>query len=163
MATIHPGERQRRLRGGAVLAVMTLAAGLSWAASPLQFNRAEDAVKYRQGALFVLGQHFARIGAMASGRAPYDAKAAVDHAEVVASLARLPMDGFASGSDRAPARARPEIWSESARFKEQNERFVAESAKLLTAARTHNIDQLKAAFSATAGTCKSCHDGYRSN
>ena len=55
------------------------------------------------------------------------------------------------------------IWSEQARFKEQNERLVAEAGKLAAAARAQNLDQLKAAYSATAATCKSCHDAYRNN
>jgi cytochrome c556 len=145
---------------------VALAAGLvAGTALPaqLQFSRAEDAVKYRQGALFVLAQHFSRIGAMATGRMPYDPKAALEHAEVVASLSRLPLDGFGAGAERAPARARPEVWTETARFREHNDRFVAESAKLVAAARTNNLDALKTAFSSTAGTCKSCHDAYRSN
>jgi cytochrome c556 len=46
-----------------VLAAVTLANPV-WA----QFAKPEDAVKYRQGALFVMAQHFGRIGAMANGR-----------------------------------------------------------------------------------------------
>ena len=153
------------LRGARSLSVALAASLLAGAALPaqLQFTRAEDAVKYRQGALFVLAQHFARIGAMATGRTPYDPKAALEHAEVVASLSRLPLDGFAAGAEKAPARARPEVWTETARFREHNDRFVAESAKLVAAARTNSLDALKTAFSSTAGTCKSCHDAYRSN
>ena len=36
-------------------------------------------------------------------------------------------------------------------------------AKLLAAAKTQNLDNLKAAFGATAGTCKACHDNFRAN
>ena len=43
-----------------------------------QFAKAEDAIKYRQSALFVMGQHFARLAGMAQGKIPYDAKAAAD-------------------------------------------------------------------------------------
>lgn len=39
-----------------------------------QFAKPEDAIKYRQSALFVMGQHFGRIGAMANGKVPFDAK-----------------------------------------------------------------------------------------
>ena len=39
--------------------------------------------------------------------------------------------------------------------------LVAESGKLLAAAKTNNLDNLKTAFGATAGTCKACHDVYR--
>ena len=63
---------------------MKLAVSLAIAAASLavavpasaQFAKPEDAVKYRQGALFVMGQHFGRIGAMVNGRVPYDGKAA---------------------------------------------------------------------------------------
>ena len=39
-----------------------------------QFAKAEDAIKYRQSAFFVMGQHFSRIGAMANGRRRSDAR-----------------------------------------------------------------------------------------
>ncbi|MDP1335049.1 cytochrome c, partial [Klebsiella pneumoniae] len=55
-----------------------------------QFAKSEDAIKYRQGALAVLGQHFGRLGAMANGKIPFDAKAAQENAEVVAFMAKLP-------------------------------------------------------------------------
>ena len=126
-----------------------------------QFAKPEDAVKYRQSALFVMGQHFGRIGAMANGRVPYDAKSAVDNAEVVAEMAKLPWAGFVANTDRLSQRAKSEIWTEQAKFKEHNEKMVGESGKLLAAAKTNNLDNLKTAFGSMAGTCKACHDSYR--
>lgn len=127
-----------------------------------QFAKAEDAVKYRQSALFVMGQHFGRIGAMANGRAPYDAKVALENAEVVAEMAKLPWSGFGPGTDKiTPSRAKPEIWAEQAKFKEHNEKLVPETAKLLAAAKTNNLETLKVAFGSAAGTCKACHDAFR--
>ncbi len=148
---------------------MKIAASLAIAAAAVvafpasaQFAKPEDAVKYRQSALFVLGQHFGRIGAMANGRVPYDAKAAVENAEIVAEMAKLPWAGFGPGTDKVtPSRAKAEIWSEQAKFKEHNEKLVGESAKLLAAAKTNNLDNLKVAFGATANTCKTCHDAFR--
>lgn len=55
-----------------------------------QFAKPEDAVKYRKATFNVMATHFGRLGAMASGRAPYDAKAAAENAEIVATLAKLP-------------------------------------------------------------------------
>jgi len=126
-----------------------------------QFAKPEDAVKYRQGALFVMGQHFSRIAAMANGRVPYDAKAAVENAEVVAAMSKLPWAGFTASTDMLSPRANPEIWTEQAKFKQHNEKLVGETGKLLAAAKTNNLDTLKAAFSSTAATCKGCHDVYR--
>ena len=128
-----------------------------------QFAKPEDAIRYRQGALVVLAQHFARIGAMARGRTPYDAKAAVENAEVVASLAKLPWPAFGPETEKMSSGVKREAWTEQAKFREHNEKMVVESAKLVAAAKTQNLDNLKTAFSSTASTCKACHDAYRTN
>ena len=145
------------------IASLTLAAAACALAVPAlaQFAKPEDAVKYRQSALFVMAQHFGRIGAMANGRVPYDAKAAVENAEVVADMAKLPWAGFGPGTDKISKAAKPEIWTEQAKFKEHNEKLVAETGKLLAAAKTNSVDNLKAAFGSTAATCKGCHDNFR--
>jgi cytochrome c556 len=150
---------------------MKIAASLAAAAAALaiaspasaQFAKPEDAVKYRQGALYVMGQHFGRIGAMVNGKAPYDAKAAVENAEAVASLARLPWAGFAPGTEKASTtnRAKPEVWSEQAKFKDHADKLQAEVPKLLAAAKMNNLDTLKAAFGPTANSCKACHESFR--
>lgn len=143
---------------------LALAAAAAATAVPAsaQFAKPEDAVKYRQGALFVMGQHFSRIGAMANGRVPYDAAAAVQNAEIVADMAKLPWAGFGPGTDKVtPTRAKPEIWAEQAKFREHNEKLVGETGKLLAAAKTNSLDSLKVAFGSTANTCKGCHDAYR--
>ncbi len=146
-------------------ALIAVAATLVAMAAPAsaQFAKPEDAIKYRQSALFVMGQHFGRIGAMVNGRVPFDAKAAADNAEIVAEMAKLPWAAFAAGTDKGaiPTRAKPEIWTDSAKFKDSSDKLVAESAKLAAAAKTGNLDSLKTAFTATAGSCKACHDAFR--
>jgi cytochrome c556 len=147
-----------------IVASLVLAAAALTLASPAsaQFAKPEDAVKYRQSALFVMAQHFGRIGAMTSGRVPYDAKAATDNAEIVAEMAKLPWAGFGPGTDKiTPTRAKAEIWTEQAKFKEHNEKLVGETGKLLAAAKTNSLDNLKVAFGSTANTCKGCHDAFR--
>lgn len=124
-----------------------------------QFAKSEDAIKYRQSALFVMSQHFGRLGAMASGRAPYDAAAATMNAEVVADMAKLPWAGFGPGTEGG--KAKPEIWKEQAKFKEHSDKLVAETGKLLVAAKAGNLDALKAAFGPAGASCKACHDTFR--
>lgn len=149
------------MKFAAPLAVAAVAAALAAPASA-QFAKAEDAIKYRQSALFVMGQHFGRIGGMVNGRVPYDAKAAVDNAEVVAAVAKLPWAGFGAGTEKGRnTRAKPEIWLEPAKFKEHQDKLQAEAPKLLAAARTNNLDNLKTAFGSAARACKGCHDDYR--
>jgi cytochrome c556 len=143
-------------------AIAAAAAATSMPAAA-QFAKPEDAVKYRQGTLIVLAQHFSRIGAMARGRTPYDPKVAIENAEVVAAMARLPWPAFGKETERISSGVKTETWSEPARWREQHEKLVTESVKLVAAAKTQNLDNLKTAFASTAGTCKSCHDAYRTN
>lgn len=127
-----------------------------------QFAKAEDAIHYRQGALTVMGAHFGRIGAMANGKIPFDAKAAAENATIVADMAKLPWAAFGPGTDKGGnTKSKPEIWTEQAKFKEHSDKLVTESAKLATASKTGNLDALKTAFASTADTCKACHDAFR--
>ena len=139
-----------------------LTAGALALPAAAQFAKPEDAIKYRQGALRVMGHHFGHIGAMVNGKAPFDAKAAQADAEVVAALAALPWAGFGTGTDKgAPTKAKPEVWSDHAKFDEHAQTFQAAAPKLLAATKTGNLDQIKAAFGPTANSCKACHDNFR--
>jgi cytochrome c556 len=142
----------------AASALMALMLALPAAA---QFAKPEDAIKYRKAAFTVMGNHFARVGAMASGRAPYDAKAALENADIAAAMAKLPWAAFTEGSDKGETRAKPEIWKDSAKFKEAADKMQAELTKLDVAAKAGNLDALKTAFGPAAATCKGCHDNFR--
>ncbi|MBY4596528.1 cytochrome c [Ottowia caeni] len=127
-----------------------------------QFAKAEDAIKYRQAAFTVLSSHFGRLGAMAQGKAPFDAASAAADAEVVAAVAKLPWHAFGPGTDTGSSTgARPEIWKEQAKFKDLGDKMQAETVKLAAAAKTGNLDNLKAAFGPAAQSCKACHDDFR--
>lgn len=141
-----------------LLAAAALALAVSLPAAA-QFAKPEDAVKYRQSALSVMGTHFGRIGAMANGRVPFDAKAAQDNAAIVETMSHLPWAGFVAGA--TSPKAKPEIWTDAAKFKDLGDKMRAETAKLNAAAKTGNLDALKTAFGATAGTCKACHDAFQ--
>lgn len=140
------------------LALSTIVLSLPAAA---QFAKPEDAIKYRKSALVVTAAHFGRLGAMASGKAPFDAKVAADNADIVVNMSKLPWAAFGEGTDVGETKAKPEIWKQAAKFKEHSDKFQAEAVKLAAAAKTGKEDAFKAAFTATAGTCKSCHDDFR--
>lgn len=146
-------------------ASLALAAAACAFAAPAsaQFAKPEDAVKYRKGVMVVMSNHFGRIGAMVNGRAPYDAKAAIANAELVAELSRLPWPAFTQNTEKLSDLTKPAIWAEPAKFKEHGENLQAATVKLVAAAKTENLDTLKTAFGNTAQTCKSCHDSFRNN
>lgn len=140
-----------------VAALAGLATALPAAA---QFQKPEDAVKYRKGAFTVMAAHFGRLGAMAQGRVPFDAAAASMNADIVADLSKLPFAGFVegtSGTEKGTPKAN--VWTDRAKFDAGARKLQEETAKLAAGAKT--LDGLKAAFTATAGTCKACHDDFR--
>lgn len=139
--------------------VLAVAGVMAAAPAAAQFAKSEDAISYRQSAMFLQGQHFGRIAAMANGRVPFDAAAAAANAELVATISKLPWAGFGAGTEGG--KAKPEIWKEQAKFKDLSDKLQAETNKLAVAAKGGNLDAIKAQVAATGDTCKSCHDAFR--
>ena len=153
-------KKPSALQAVATFALTVAAIAFSVPASA-QFQKPEDAAKYRQSVMTVMGNHFGRIGAMVNGRAPFDAKVAQDSAHVVATMSTLPWPAFTPDTEALKTRAKPEIWKEGAKFKESYEKLMAETVKLEAAAKTGNLDSIKTAFGATGGSCKNCHDSFQ--
>lgn len=142
----------------ATAALLVIAAPVS-----AQFKKPADAIDYRQSAFTVMAAHFGRIGAVVKGAAPYDAKTTAANAAVVSTLASLPFTAFGPGTDKGKKTgAKPNVWTDAAGFKAAADKMVAAVAKLDTAAKSGNLDAVKAAFGETGKTCKGCHDDYRS-
>ena len=139
--------------------LLATAGALVVAPAAAQFAKTEDAISYRQSAMFIQNQHFGRIAAMANGRAPFDAAAAAANAEIVATVSKLPWPAFGAGTEGG--KARPEIWKEQAKFKELSEKLQAETDKLQTVAKGGNLEAIKAQVGAVGQTCKACHDDFR--
>ena len=142
-------------------AALVLAAAALSTPAMAQFQKPEDAIKYRKASFTVMAPHFGRIGAMASGKAPFDAKVAADNAAIVETMSKLPWAAFGAGTDKGDTRALPDIWKEQDAFKAAADKMQAEVTKLAAATKTGNLDNVKAAFGAAGQTCKACHDDYR--
>ncbi|WP_333708073.1 cytochrome c [Ottowia beijingensis] len=149
---------KKMIRAAALLAA---AAAVSLPAAA-QFAKAEDAINYRQSAFAVLGHHFGRLGAMANGKMPYDAKVAAADGDIIAAVSALPFTGFVPGTEKGHGtKVRPEAWKELPKVKEMEQKMITEVGKVSVAAKSGNLDQLKAAFGPASQTCKACHDNYR--
>lgn len=126
-----------------------------------QFAKPEDAIKYRKAAMTVMAAHFGRVAAMANGKAPFDAKAAADNAEIATAMSKLPFAGFIDGTDKGETKAKPEIWTETDKFRAGATKMQDEMVKLSAAAKGGNLDSIKAAAGEVGKACKGCHDNYR--
>jgi cytochrome c556 len=145
-----------------LVAGLTAAIALAGASMPgLAQQKPEDAIKYRQSALFVMGQSFGPLAAMAKGDRPYDKDVAIKNATIVEFMSKLPFDSFGPGTDKGNTKAKPEIWENMDDFKSKAEKMQAETAKLVQAAKTGDAAALKAQVGETGKACKACHDNYR--
>jgi cytochrome c556 len=127
-----------------------------------QFAKPDDAIKYRKNALFVMQQNFGRVAGMAAGKIPFDAKVAAESAAVADFVGKLPWVAFGPETDLGDTKAKPEIWSNKAKFDDYAKKLQVELSKLDAAAKTGKLDNIKVAVGATGEVCKACHDDFRS-
>jgi len=140
-----------------VLALVGILAGAAFA----QFAKTEDAIKYRQSAMSVIGTHFSRMGAVVKGEAPYAKDAFEQNANIVAMLIPLPWDAFmAAGSDKGSG-MKADALAKKDDFMKLAAANQAEVAKLLVAAKGGDLNAIKPQFGAAGASCKACHDAYR--
>ncbi len=124
-------------------------------------QKAEDAIKYRQGVFRVIGWNFGSMAAMAKGKKPYNAEEFARNAEIVAFMSKLPLEGFTPGSETGDTKAKPEIWLDMDDFKAKLEKMQQEVTALEKVAKTGNFDAAKDQLGEAGQACKACHDKYR--
>jgi cytochrome c556 len=142
------------------LAVAALAAAS--ASLALAQQKPEEEIRYRQSVMNVIGRAMGPMGAMAQGKAPFNAAVAQKNSALVDTMLGLPWESFGPGTDKgAPTKADTKIWKETAKFKEAAENSQKAVANLAAAAKTGDEGKFKAAFGEVGKACKACHDNYR--
>ena len=97
-------------------------------------------------ALTLMATHFGRVAAMANGkRRRSTPRPPADNAELATMLSKLPFAGFVDGSDKGETKAEPKIWTEMDKFRAGATKMQEEMVKFNAAAKTGNIDTIKAA------------------
>ena len=140
-----------------VLVVVMVAAVAS-----AQFAKPDDAVKYRKSVMTLIATHFKRLGAMVQGKAPYDPQVFAANAEVVKLMSTLPWEAsLMPGSDRGDTTLSPAVFQKEDAFRKTAASFEAAAATLAEAARSGDLEAVKAPFGTVAQTCKACHKPFR--
>lgn len=122
----------------------------------------EDSIAYRQGVYKIMGWNMGPLAGMVRGDRPYDKAAFAKHADNLAAVAPMALEGFGPGTDKgAKTSAKPEIWAKMDDFKAKMDKMNAEAVKLAAVAKTGSLDDIKKQFGATGATCKACHDDYK--
>ena len=138
--------------------VLIFLAGIAYAG----FSTPADAVAYRKSAMQLIGYHFKSMGAVVQGKMAYDTAVFQRDANVVAAVAGSAWeDSLAEGSAAGDTRLKASALTDKAGYLALSKDFESAAAKLAAAAETGDLDAAKAAFGATAKSCKACHGAYR--
>src|SRR5690606_23107644 len=88
-------------------------------------------VKQRQAAMVLQGKYFyGHLRPVAQGKMPYDAKLVARDVMYLDALSKMAWDGFAPSTKGVKSRSTSAIFTETAKFKEQQDRFMAEVTRL---------------------------------
>ena len=127
-----------------------------------QFSKPEDAIRYRQSAYVLMGNHMGRIFAQLKSDKP-DVAAIQKSAAIVDFASQLPGEGYVPGSDKGgtpPTKAKPEVFTDP-KVRDVGRAMRAEVVKLVEVSKTGDIAAIRTQFQATAKSCDNCHDNYR--
>jgi cytochrome c556 len=127
-----------------------------------QFSKPEDAIRYRQSAYVLMGNHMGRINAQLKSDKP-DVAAIQKSAGIVDFASQLPGEGYVPGSDKGgtpPTKAKPEVFTDP-KVRDVGRAMRQEVVKLVDVSKTGDIAAIRTQFQATAKSCDNCHDNYR--
>jgi cytochrome c556 len=142
------------------IGIAALTFSLSCTSAVAQFAKAEDAIKYRESAMTLIGSHFGRMGPVAKQAVSFDAEQIKASVAILNTLATLPWAAFPDGS-QGNSRSRDEVWSDPQGFKQAQDKFLASLEKLTAAAESGDFDAFRVGFGTVGQSCKACHDSYR--
>jgi cytochrome c556 len=116
----------------------------------------KDTIEYRQHIMKALDAQTAALGMTLSGAIPPDNLVA--HLETIALIASSALDSFRL---KVPGgESNPEVWMKWADFEARMNAFATNTAKVAKLGREQGPEAVMSEL-ATALSCKSCHDLYR--
>ncbi len=138
-----------------------VAIGLSMASIAQAQVKPEILVKQRQSAMTLIGKYWGPLGGMAQGKVPYDANVVARNAGYLDALSKMPWDGFAPGTKDVKSAALPAVFTDTAKFKEAQDRLQSEVAKLVSVSKGGDEAAVKSQLAAVGKSCGGCHETFR--
>jgi len=140
---------------------VVLGTGAGYATSVLAQAKPDVLVKQRQAVMTLQGKYFGPLGAMASGKAPYNAAVVQRNAGFLDNLSRMPWDGFNPNTKNEKTAALPAVYNDRAKFDETASRLENEISRLVTVSRSGDEAAVKAQITAIGKVCGACHNDFR--
>jgi cytochrome c556 len=140
---------------------VALGTGTGFATFVMAQAKPDQLVKQRQAVMTLQGKYFGPLGAMASGKAPYNAAVVQRNAGFLDNLSRMPWDGFDPSTKGEKSRALPAVYSDKAKFDAGASALENEVSKLVAVSRSGDEAAVKAQIGAVSKACGACHDNFR--
>lgn len=115
----------------------------------------------RQQAFKKILLQFEPMGVVVRGREPYNKAEFIMHADALKQIAAQPFTLFVPNSIDAKSRAKPEIWSQPAKFQSARDGFLKAVNDLDVAAHNSDLATIRKQYDVLAQSCKTCHDSFR--
>jgi len=140
---------------------LTLMLGAGYSLTAFSQAKPETLVKQRQAAMTLQGKYWGPLNGMAQGKVPYDANTVARNAGYLEALSKMPWDGFAPSTKGVKSAALPAVFTDTAKFKEAQDRLQGEVSKLVAVSKGGDEAAVKAQLAATGKACGSCHETFR--
>ncbi|MGD9225489.1 MAG: cytochrome c [Desulfobacterales bacterium] len=127
-----------------------------------QFAKPEYAIKYRKAVMFLIAQHFGRMGAMVKEKMPYNQEVFTRNAMLVETLSHLPWEAsMVPGTDTGDTTLNASVFAQQSKFEEVAQAFEAQATKLASVAQSGDFSAIKTQFGEVGKSCKACHTRFR--
>jgi cytochrome c556 len=122
----------------------------------------ESVVKYRQAVMKGMGSNLKEIGLIVKGEVPRP-QDLVPHATAMHDAAGMLPDLWTpdTAPDKQKTDAKPEIWTDAAKFTAAVTAYSDATAKLVELAKAGDQAGVAAQYDAIGKTCGDCHDAFR--
>jgi cytochrome c556 len=147
-----------------VIASLTLLAAAASIAAPLSKDAALKIMHERHEGMEAVGKANKVLRREITSATP-DIAAVRTSANTIANLAARSSKWFPKGTgpELGKTGAKPEIWHKPADFEAKRRDFQVASKALQLAAARGDLAGIKSSYATLGGTCKACHDPYRSD
>lgn len=127
-----------------------------------QFAKPENAIKYRKSVMFLIAQHFGRMGSMVKEKIAFDKGVFTGNAIIVETLSSLPWEAvMVPGTDKGDTTLKSSVFEQQSKFNEFAQTFEKQATKLVSTAKSGDFNAIKRQFGEVGKSCKACHTQFR--
>ena len=101
------------------------------------------------------------LGRVARDRQDYVRVEFMANAQALQELSSQPWAYFTADGNYPPTRAKPEVWSQAAEFKQAQTSYLAAVDQLVKISGDNDLPAIRASVDAVQKSCKSCHEKFR--